>query len=172
MHAETQSPAPTMRIYAATLESVLGELSTAHEELLALIAAHRRALARADAAGIQECLTQQGVIAARMSKLESARAQVTTQLTGGRDARIGDLVALLPAPYSDRIAVSAGRLRSLAAQIKRENNIVRMATGALIGHIEGLMQQIARAMSRAGTYGRGGRIETHEPLPCGVDLVR
>lgn len=152
----------------------MGALTTVHAELLELVLEHRRAISRGDAAGIQDCLSRQGILATRILDLERTRRQAVAQLCGRPDASISDVNAKLPESLRAPMSAAAARLKSVLTTIQRENNIVRAATHTLIAHIDGLMQQVARALSHAGTYGRKGRIEnagTVTPLPCGLDMM-
>ena len=149
----------------------MAALTTVHSELLDLVLEHRRAISRNDAAAIQDCLSRQGILATRILELERVRRQVVSQLCGRPDASITEVAKRLP--ETDRAAVSAAaaKLKSVLTAIQRENGIVRAATTTLIAHIDGLMQQVARALSQAGTYGRKGRVETGGPVPCGLDMT-
>lgn len=146
-------------------------LTTIHGELLELVLEHRRAICRGDAAAIQECLSRQGILGMRIADVERARRKAVTDICGRPDATISDISARLPEPDRAPICTAAARLKAILTLIQRENNVVRTATNTLIAHIDGLMQQVARALSHAGTYGRKGRVESGGPVPCGLDMM-
>ena len=156
---------------AAALESVLTDLGAAHEELLSLVREHRKAISTGDAAMLQDCLMRQGMLGTRVAELEKSRRAIASSLTKKTSSTIAELAALLPAEARPGIETAAARLRSVIATVQRENGIVRAATHTLIAHIDGLMQQVARALSHAGTYGRQGRVEGSGPVPCGLDMT-
>ena len=166
MPAETEIEA-----LADSLESVIADLTRAHAELLEMVREHRRAISRSDAAAIQECLSRQGLLATRLADLERNRRQIVALITGKPTSPFAEVSPHLPDRSRDRIATASEGLRALLGTIQRENNIVRSATHTLIAHIDGLMQQVARALSQAGTYGRQGRVEAVGPVPCGLDMV-
>lgn len=156
---------------AHALETTMIELTAAHRQLLDLVLEHRHAISKGDAAAIQECLTRQGLLAPGMAELERSRRRIVVAICGKPDATISDVTAKLPESLRAPISASAARLKSVLSAIQRENGIVRAATQSLIAHIDGLMQQVARALSHAGTYGRQGRVEAGGPTPCGLDMM-
>src|SRR5262245_53979355 len=129
-----------------------------------MVREHRRAISRSDAAAIQNCLSSQGLLATRLTDLERTRRQIVAHITGKPTSPFAEVAPRLPEPSRSRISTASERLRALLGAIQRENNIVRTATHTLIAHIDGLMQQVARALSHAGTYGRQGRVEAAGPV--------
>jgi len=158
---------------AQSLETAMVDLTAVHGELFELVLEHRRAISLGDAAAIQECLSRQGILGMRIADLERARRQAVSQICGRSDATISDVTAKLPEHLRAAVSTAAARLKAILTLIQRENNVVRAATHTLIAHIDGLMQQVARALSHAGTYGRKGRIEASAggPIPCGLDMT-
>ena len=168
---KSRPTAPDAADLAKRLEAVLTELALAHESLLELVREHRRAISRSDAAAIQENLTRQGVLGVRVAELEGFRAEITAALAGKAGFAIAELTQFIPAETRPGIDAAAQRLRIVLSAIQRENGVIRAATHTLLSHIDGLMQQVARALSHAGTYGRQGRIEGTGPIPCGIDML-
>jgi hypothetical protein len=153
------------------LEALLGEMLAAHEDLLQLTQDHRAALSRADGAAVQACSLRHAAIADRIGQLEFLRRQLIAALSPSLpSASITSLAADLPEPSRGRIMEAAGRLKALLLRIQQELRVLRAATQTLVGHMEGLMQQVARVLSTAGTYARSGRIESTPPLPASLDL--
>jgi hypothetical protein len=153
------------------LEVLLADLLRVHEELLALAAEHRAALSRADGNAVYACAQRHAAIAQRIESLESTRRRMISALAPAVPAPTISSVALhLPQAARDRIMEAAGRLRALMLRVQHELRTLRAATQALVGHMDGIMQQVARVLSTAGTYGRNGRIESTQPLPAGIDL--
>ncbi len=171
-HIVSKSPSPphVAQEPVAALEAVLTELTLVHEELLDLVREHRRGISGNDSAAIQECLSRQGILGVRANQLERRRHAIVQSLSGKARATIADVAATLPADDGQRITMLAARLREVLSEIQRENSVVRAATQSLASHIDGLMQQVARALSRAGTYGRQGKVEGG-PVACGLDMV-
>lgn len=152
------------------LEAVLADLIMVHRELLELVREHRIAISRNDAAAIQELLSRQGMLGVRIAALEKVRGETIRAITGNARSGIAEVLAKLEPGDRSEVAAKAEQLRSVLMEVQRQNGIVRAATQSLLGHIDGLMQQVARALSKAGTYGRQGRIEGG-PVACGVDMV-
>jgi flagellar FlgN protein len=170
-------PAPSKTITtdaAAKLETLLGELIEAHKGMLELTTEHRRAISRADGAGVQMCVEHQGVLAARIAAMDVERKKLVLALTGGAASApptITILAERLPEPMRGRIVGLAAALRELLVRLQRETAVVRAATQSLVAHMDGLMQQVARSLSQARLYGPRGRIDPGGPVACGLDLT-
>ena len=155
-------------------------LITAHESLLALAAEHRAAITRADGAAVEDCARRQAELARAIAIQETERRHLLAKIfparSGGVDPRtpFAALAALLPEPFRARIAACAARLRELILRLQHEHRIIRSATTAIVAHMDGLLQQVAKALSHAGLYGPKGRLDqpAHAPpAPCGLDLT-
>ena len=55
--------------------------------------------------------------------------------------------------------------------MRRESSIVTAAAEALRKHVTGIMQSVNRAISRAGTYERRGRIAVGSQMDFCIDLT-
>jgi hypothetical protein len=156
----------------AQLESLLAELLAAHEDLLALTQDHRAALARADGPAVQACTARHAHIAQRIETLEFTRRRLIHALApASPSATITSVADSFPEPARNRIIEAAAKLRALLLRVQHEVRVLRAATQALVGHMDGLMQQVARVLSTAGTYARSGKIESAHPLPASIDLA-
>lgn len=173
-------PSPTPADAADRLERILERLIAAHESLLALTGEHRAAIARADGAATQECARRQAELAQQIGKLETERRALVTALVPtapvppAKPLSLAALAALFPEPVRARITAFAARLRELLLRVQEENRVIRTATHALIAHMDGLMQQVAKALSHAGVYGPKGRMDQPPavtPAACGLDLL-
>jgi len=159
----------------ASLESLLEQLTTAHESMLELTREHKRAIERADAAAIGRCCARQRELIEAIAQLEAARTDVISQALGEASTRapqtlLTDLAARARGPARERLLSAAGRLRELIEVIATENKAVRQATHALLAHMEGLVRQVGAALSPAGTYGRQGRADAGSPVASGIDI--
>jgi hypothetical protein len=159
------------------LERVLADLLAAHEELLALAAEQRGAISRADLSAMDACSRGQEELARRIASLDTQRRQIVHALAGpgpGENLRISSIAQSLPEPGRGRIAGLAHRLREVLAALQEQNHVLRSAAGTLAGHMEGLMQQVARKLNQehgmaAGMYGRQGRVQDR-PIACALDM--
>lgn len=156
------------------LEALLAELLAAHESLLELTQEHRAALSRADGPAVRACGVRHAALAQEIEKLEMMRRRLILALTpggaGGASPTITNVARSLPEPARGRIIASAAKLKDVLLRVQRELAVLRSATQSLVGHMEGLMQQVSRVLTQAGTYGRSGRIEALQPLPAGLDI--
>lgn len=154
------------------LERLLAGLIAAHEDLLRLAVEHRAAIATADSARLQTCIESQQRTLGRLAELDLQRRRLTAAAALPSDVQptLSVLAERLPEPVRGRALAAAGRLRELINAVHREARTVRQATHALLGHMEGLMRQIGRRLSEAGTYGRAGGVIAAPPLPCALDV--
>lgn len=169
---------------AADLDSLLADMTGAHESWLAAVHAHRDAVRRADTNAMQAALTAQQNCATRVVELEEKRRAVVERAARLPEfspspmrprqgpLTLGEIAAITPAPVRDRLVERATHLRSLIGDLRRANSTLQAASAALLAHTEGLMRQVARRLSTAGTYGRRGFVEPAASLACAVDLVQ
>lgn len=175
MAQPSRNQAATPAELAARLESLLSDLIAAHSQMLELTVEHRAALSRADGAAVQMSVGQQGVVAARIADLEGERRRIVAAMLGPAtplaQPTITMLAEKLPEPARARIVSLAAALRELLLRLRSEAAVVRAATQSLVSHMDGLMQQVARTLSQARLYGRGGKIDPGGPVACGLDLT-
>jgi hypothetical protein len=176
--AEAAKPADRL---GPELETLLADLTLAHHQLLSLAAEHRRAISAADADAVRICVHQQTAVAQRIADLEQQRRRlVLPAAPAARAAALRDpatqpkitaIAETLPEPSRSRILAAAATLKDLLRSVQREHAAIRLATQALLGHTEGLIQQVGRRLSGVETYGRAGRIAGGPPVPCGIDMT-
>lgn len=167
------------------LEELLQHLLSEHEELLALAGTHRQAIQNADPATLGECVQRQTEVTKRVGALESRRLALVSRLAEKmkplqRDGRaegavpdrptITSIARGLAEPVRTRLVALADRLRELLARLQREHAALREASAALAAHMEGLMRQMAKKLSHAGTYGRRGLVESRVQVVSALDL--
>lgn len=151
--------------WAIELELVLAALLREHEAMLDSVRAHRRAISAADPGALSASLaTQQGIMQ-RIAEAEHQRhTLVRTVIDADADLRRRDRAGLPPPKVTEllervppgarpRLSDLARRLRELAESVRQEQRTVRVAAETLAAHMHGLMQQIGRRLSPAGTYG-------------------
>lgn len=159
------SPAPVE--LAERTEALLSELIGAYSELSALAGEHRAALARADAGAVEACARRQAAVAQRIAGLDQQRE---TLVAGRRSPTLSALAEAAPEPARARLLELARVARDLIARVHREYRVVQSATQSVLAHMDGIVQQIARRLSHAGTYGRAGRVDAGGQMACGIDL--
>lgn len=172
---------------AAELESVLRRLVSEHEGLLVLTLEHRRCLAQAELTALNSCIGRQAEAVQRIAALERERQAIvarflpppTTASTLARPgtpaaapptATVSTLAAAAPEPVRSRLLSIAQSLRELLNRLHREHVALRAAAETLSGHMEGLMRQVCRTLSHAGTYGRCGSFESRVQVVSAIDV--
>jgi hypothetical protein len=158
---------------AARLEDLLGILTSTHEQMIAVALDHRSAISRADAAGVQACIDRQAALAARVGTLDQERRALTQALAPGRTTpTVSALAQTLAEPTRSKLLAAAAKLRDVLLRLQRENSVLRAATQSLVAHMDGLIQQVARALSQTRLYSPQGRIDSGSTVPaCGLDLT-
>ncbi|GIK18507.1 MAG: hypothetical protein AMXMBFR77_00830 [Phycisphaerales bacterium] len=158
---------------AADLEAALRALADAHGALLEAIESQREAARRADPRGVESATRAHLAALARIEEADAARRAAVERLAGPDAASIpiATLAAGLPAPARDVLERAAAALRPLVERAGRERAQLRETFTALVSHMDGLIQQVHRRLSHAGTYGRAGRVETGRVVVSGVDVV-
>jgi hypothetical protein len=178
----TPTPAGPVALAAAAeqLDSVLRQLVAAHEELLRLAGAQRSAISRADVRSLTDVMSAQSAVAERVVDLERQRQGVVAamvKLAGpagapGASGRptVTQLIRSLADPMRSRLLIVADRLRDILNRLHAEHMALRDAAEALSSHMEGLMRQVCRKLSHAGTYARSGAIDTNSPVMTALDI--
>jgi hypothetical protein len=117
---------------------------------------------------------QQQQAGERMAHLERRRQQLAAALAPhAPEGAAGTLPSLAAAfPHArDTLTALADRIRDVAGRLSREQRAVRIAAEALAEHMQGLMKQVARKLSHAGTYGRRGSVDARIQVTSALDLV-
>ncbi|HYE63044.1 MAG TPA: flagellar export chaperone FlgN [Phycisphaerales bacterium] len=161
------------------LESLLDSLAAAYTRLGEQAAAHREAIRNADAAAIGLATAAQSRSVEILAKLEQERRELVAAactrfvpLAGKRATAITltDLCACVPAGEQKRLKTRSNDLRTLIERVNEETNTIRAATVSLVAHMEGLMRQVGRQLSHAGTYTRRGYVEAGGMVVSALDL--
>ncbi len=187
--ASTTSTANAMGVVSdpevAELESLLERLLAEHEQLLGLAAAHREAIKKADPLSLGVCVQKQNEVVQRVGELEKKRLALvirlaermkplgaTSKATDGVPDRptVSWIARNLAEPVRTRLVALADRLRDLLARLQREHAALKEASTILASHMDGLMRQLAKRLSHAGTYGRRGIVEAKVQVVSALDL--
>lgn len=144
-----------------TLPGLLDDLTAAHVRLLDALTAQRSAIAGADPARVSEATKRQHEACVAIADLEQRRRELVVELIRSRpDLPIGPagqptletLATLLAEPVRSEAIRKAAALKQLVIRTRRETGLLRSAAGTLIAHMDGLMIQLGRRLSHAGTY--------------------
>ena len=166
---------------ARELESILSELLAEHRQILSLVEAHREAITKADTAAIRTCVEQHAAALNRVRRIEDRRlALVSREIARLREQgqtlrgqpTLTQIAERSPEPWRSRTVALAHQLRELMQRVAREQGVVRTASVSLLGHIDGLMKQVAQKLSHAGTYsGRGVVAPVRGQVVSGLDMT-
>jgi hypothetical protein len=159
------------------LESLLQALTNLYTNLLDAAARHKDAMRRADPRAIETCLADQNQILEHIAEHERQRQtlvnsamQVVTLPRTNRAITLTDLAQHLPEPSRSVVLRLAAALRELMAEAQRQHATLKAAASSLISHMEGLIRQVGRQLSHAGTYTRRGHVEAPVPVTTSLDL--
>lgn len=161
---------------ASELEQVLAGMVRLHEQMLRVTREHRAAIASADAEKIGACVRTHAELFQAVQELERRRRSAVAQLTAGegrkRPPTMTELAASLSEPWRERAGKLASQLKTTLETLSGEQRTVRLATESLLGHMDGLLRQVAKKLSHAGTYSARGVVEAgRQQVVSGLDVT-
>jgi hypothetical protein len=165
-NASTNSMSPA--VLAEALGSLLRDFTDVYERLAASVAGHREAIRRADAKAIaaatneQQRLTRDAAACDQRRRelvARSVRAFATLAGTPVEKVTLSDLAKCTPGDVRGKLAAAAATLRALVTRVSQEAASLRSATMTLMAHMEGMVRQVGKTLSHAGTYSRRGVVE-------------
>lgn len=154
------------------LEDLLTALMGEHRALLDLTARQRDAIRAADTRAMEACLAEQRARLGRIASLEEERRALVEVVIPGGSTTLSHLASLTGAEERDRLLSLASELRRLVERVREELALIRSASVSLLGHVEGVMKQVAQRLSHAQTYGRRGAVEPRVTVVSSLDLTR
>lgn len=80
------------------------------------------------------------------------------------------LSSRLVEPTRGRVLALAERLRDVLNRLHQEHAAIREAAETLGAHMEGVLRQVCRKISHAGTYGPRASIDTRTPVVTALDV--
>jgi len=163
------------------LERLLQGQLDGYRRLLETVERQRTAIRTADGAMLEQATREEDRIVRALSGLEQQRAQAFAQLQKRwlpqerRSATLAHLLHAAPAQSLDaarqaRLSALADRLRQAIESAKHSASVVRSAAETLSRHIAGIQQTVHSALSRAGVYGRRGKLALGAATPAALDL--
>jgi hypothetical protein len=164
---------------ASELESLLAAFSSQYESLHVQTVAHREAIRKADGAAVQATAERQAVIAKELGTLDQRRRELVARacgqfpgLTGKPSVAITltDLTTCVGGTQRGRLVTAAADLKKLISRVHEQTSTIKAATVSLVAHMEGLMRQVGRQLSHAGTYSNRGFVEPGGMVVSALDL--
>jgi hypothetical protein len=178
----TQSTTPLIDVEAGRVAAIAAELGSLidamigeHETMLSLCEAHMTAIRVADHQALGEVVGRQTHALQRIAELDGARADIVNVAMNAITPKpasptLSAIAQALPGSTGTELLSKAQRLRTVMQRLANEQNVVRLTTRALLAHMEGLMRQVARELSHAGTYGRKGYVENGAAVVSALDI--
>lgn len=162
------------------LREVLDGLAAEYASLVRILTEHAQAIRSADAPGIGRCAAAQEDALARVSRLDQRRREVVAgacsclpglaEKAKRATLTVTQVAAALPGGEGGAMVERCERVKALVEQSKALTEAVRISTISLMQHVEGVMRQVSRKLSHAGTYGRRGVVETTQQVVTSLDM--
>jgi hypothetical protein len=173
--ANSKSPSPPSDLSLA-LKDLLGAMLTEHQTLQSLLTEQRDAIRQADTGAFGSAAERHARTLARIADLESRRMALVASSPIARGRRksptLSEIGAALPEPGRSECLALASKLRVVLESTQKATNVLRAASASLLAHMEGMMRQVGRRLSHAGTYGRTGEVEPVASVVTALDLTR
>lgn len=177
----TAAPMPvlTHAALAEQLGGLLTRLTERYTRAHRLLADHREAIRKADGAAVVALVEQQSAVLADIETLDKRRRELVAAASAsfptliavrGKSVTLTQLASILPEGDRVRLTAAADNLRRLAQDVRDSTASIRAATATLLAHMEGLIRQVGKQLSHAGTYGRRGVVESGSPVLSALDL--
>lgn len=177
--AAASAAALTQDTLATQLESLLSAFTAQYQAMLASTQAHRDAIRRADNRAMQAAVAAQQTSVAALGILEQRRRELVA-LACGRFPTLAqkrsvavtltDLCQCVSDADRPRLLTLAAALKQLIQSVGDETKTIKAATASLLAHMEGLMRQVGRQLSHAGTYSAKGFVEPGGVVVSALDL--
>lgn len=169
-HAAANSPhsKPNLKLAGALpslseeLRGLLQALLDRHEAMLRHTIEHHEAIRQADARRCEQIVREEQATLAAIADLELKRqslvARAMREITPPPKnlSRLSDIALHCPDLERVELLELSARLRKTIERLQQEQNLLRVVSRVLMAHMEGLMRQVARSLSHAGTYGQRG----------------
>ncbi|MEI7658081.1 MAG: flagellar export chaperone FlgN [Phycisphaerae bacterium] len=170
----------TVHRVAVELREVLDGLGAEYAALVRILTEHAQAIRSADVPGIARCAAAQEETLSRVSRLDQRRREVIAgacsclpglaEQAKRATLTVTQVASALPGSDAAAMVASCERVKALVAQSKALTDAVRISTISLLQHVEGVMRQVSRKLSHAGTYGRRGVVETTQQVVTSLDM--
>jgi hypothetical protein len=161
------------------LDALLDELRAANERLHASSARQREAVRAANTRALDACAREQEDVARRLGALDARRRDLVARacsslptLAPRERSRVtlSDLAACAPETRRGVLIRKATALRDFLHSVQHDIAGVRAATLSLMAHVEGIVRQVGRELSHAGTYTARGVVAPVAGIISAVDI--
>lgn len=161
------------------LDHLLDGFLHTYDALISAVGLHQAGVRQADGNMIADAAERQSQLHRVISDLDRTRRELVVEacscapdLAGKHPAAVTLRDVAAAAPHRQRLALSskADRLRELVRRAHEETRTIRAATVSVLAHLEGLIRQVGRQLSHAGTYTRRGFVEQGGVVVSALDL--
>jgi len=166
-----------MNTEVQAMEKLLTALFEDHQLLLKCIERKRQAIATAQINLVADLVHEEQTIIKRVAEVERHRIALVRRMSRIIKPDTQDELsmreiteAIVDQPQRTRIEALAAQLRDAVTQVRKESSVVRAAAEALARHMNGVMQSVQSALSRAGIYSHNGHIATGAQLEFNIDI--
>ena len=167
---------PDVTRAADELQEAMAAQLEDHQRLLRCIERKEAAIRSADIEAVTRICQEENGIAQRLGELEKQRlglvGRITESLHPGAETplTVSAIAEAIDDPARTRLLALGEQLRATVGQVRRASSVVRSAAEALSRHMTGIRQTVESALSRAGVYGKRGRIALGAQLQFSVDI--
>lgn len=166
--AQPQPSKPTLKLagmmppLSEELRALLQALLERHDAMIRHTAQHHEAIRQADIRRCEQIVREEQATLAAIADLELKRqslvARAMREITPAPKnlSRLTDIALHCPDAERTELLELSARLRKTIERLQQEQNLLRVVSRVLMAHMEGLMRQVARSLSHAGTYGQRG----------------
>jgi hypothetical protein len=164
---------------AEEMSALLGTLTQAYSRLEATGVEQRDAIRTADTRRLAIASAEQDRISGEISRLDAKRREIValacstfTELRTrpANTMTLRDLVRCTPLEQREGLSARAKALRTLIARVQSQQSSLSGIAHGLLSHVEGVLRQVARSISHAGTYGPKGFVEAGGSVMTSLDL--
>jgi hypothetical protein len=165
---------------ASELDWLLDSFADQHEALLKHALAQRDAIRKADGSAVQSATDGQTAVVAALGRLEQRRRELVAwacqrhaalATRRATEITLTDLARCVEEPARTALIRKANDLKALIASVQQQTSTIKAATTSLLAHMEGLMRQVGRQLSHAGTYSSRGYVEPGGIVVSALDIA-
>jgi hypothetical protein len=165
---------------SAELDWLLDGFADQHEALLKHTESQRDAIRKADGAAVQSAAASQTEVVAALGRLEQRRRELVAwacqryapiATKRSTEITLTDLAGCVEAPQRAALIKKAAALKALITNVHQQTSTIKAATASLLAHMEGLMRQVGRQLSHAGTYSSRGYVEPGGIVVSALDIA-
>ncbi|MEN0021011.1 MAG: hypothetical protein AAF747_09040, partial [Planctomycetota bacterium] len=123
----------------------------------------------ADGAALERANAAASVQVWRIRDLEAYRSELLLPYRKG--ATLAEVAQSFDESSRERVLGLAADLRDRVEQARRQTGVVGRVSSSLMMHLQGVLQQVQRRLSHAGTYSTRARVEAGPAVVSAIDVT-